>query len=104
MTHTLDVITYSCVVTRLTVHIALAMATLHDLKVTDILSAYVMTPNRKKICTVLGPEFGDNVGKSIIIVRVFMVKRVQVPHLGHILHNVCRSWGTSHAIWTLTYG
>ena len=25
-----------------------------------------------------------------------MVKRVQLLCLGHILHNVCESWGTTH--------
>ena len=28
-----------------------------------------MAPNHEKIWTVLGPEFGDNAGKSAVIVR-----------------------------------
>ena len=64
MTNTPDTITYSSVVTRETVCIALTMAALHDLEVkaTDVLIAYVTAPNHEKIWTALGPEFGDNAG------------------------------------------
>ena len=49
VTHTPDSITYSNVVTRETVCIALTVTALHDLEVkaTDILNAYVMAPNRE---------------------------------------------------------
>ena len=72
MTHTSDIITYSSVFTRETVCIALTMAALHALavKAADVLNAHVMAPTRKKIWTVLGPEFGDDAGKSAITVRV----------------------------------
>ena len=71
MTHTSDTITYSSMVKRDTVHIALTMVTLHDLevKVADILNAYVMASNREKIWKVLGPESRDDSGKSALIVR-----------------------------------
>ena len=71
MTHTLDDITYSCVVSRETVCIALTVAALHDLEVksADVLNAYMMVCNREKIWTILGPKFGDNAGKFAIIVR-----------------------------------
>ena len=64
MTHTLDVITYISVVTRETVHITLTMAALHylEVKAADMLNGYVMAPNREKIWTLLGPEFGDDAG------------------------------------------
>ena len=70
MTHTPDVVTYSSVVMRETVYIALIMAALHDLVVrsADILNTCAVAHNREKIWIVLGPEFGDNVGKSAIIV------------------------------------
>ena len=47
------------------------MATLHDLEVksTDELNAYMVAPNRVKMWTVLGPEFGDDADKFSIIVR-----------------------------------
>ena len=75
MALTLDVITYSSVVTRETGHSALMMTVLHDLEVkeADVLNAYVMAPNREKIWTVLGPGFGDNAGKSAIIVQALYI-------------------------------
>ena len=50
MTHTLDTITYSSVVTRETVCITLSMAVLHDLKVktADVLNSYVTVPIMKR--------------------------------------------------------
>ena len=70
MTHTPDTITYSSVVTRETLCIALTMAALHDLevKVAEVLNAYVAAHNHEKILTVLGSEFGDDAGNSAIIV------------------------------------
>ena len=72
MTHTLDAITYSSVVTRKTICMALTMAALHNLEVkaADILNAFVMAPNQETLRTVLGLEFEDDVGKSAIIVRI----------------------------------
>ena len=72
--HVLDVITYSSVITRETVCIALTMAALHDLEINgaDFLNAYVTAPNRKKIWRVLGQEFADDVGKSAIIHRMLI--------------------------------
>ena len=51
--------------------IVLTMAALHDLEVkaADVLNAYVMAPNSKKIWTVLGPEFGEDDSKSVITIR-----------------------------------
>ena len=51
MTNRPNTFIYSNVVTRETVHIALAMAVLHDLEVNaaDVLNAYVMAPKREKI-------------------------------------------------------
>ena len=71
MTHIPDTITYSKVVTRETVYIGFTMAVLHDLEVkaADVLNAYVTAPNHEKKWTVLGPEFGDDAGKSAMIVR-----------------------------------
>ena len=51
--------------------IALTTVALHDLEVkaADVLNAYMMEPNHEKIWTVVGPEFGDNAGRSAVIVR-----------------------------------
>jgi hypothetical protein len=64
-------ITYASVVSRETVCLALSIATLNDLqvKVGDVLNAYIMAPVTEKVWTVLGPEFGQDAGKSAIIVR-----------------------------------
>ena len=71
MTNTPDTIVYSSVVMRETVHIALTMAALHvlEVKAAEALNACVTAPNHKKIGTVLCPEFGDDAGKSAVIVR-----------------------------------
>jgi len=47
------------------------MAALNDLevKVGDVLNAYITAPITKKVWTVLGPEFGIDAGKTAVIVR-----------------------------------
>jgi hypothetical protein len=66
-------ITYASVVSGETVHLALTIASLNDIKVKvgDALNAYITTPvkEKEKVWTVLGPEFGHDAGKSAIIVR-----------------------------------
>jgi hypothetical protein len=71
MTKAPATITYASVVSRETVCIALLMAALSDLnvKVGDVLNAYITAPITKNVWTVLGPEFSMNAGKSAIIVR-----------------------------------
>jgi hypothetical protein len=51
------------------VRIALTLAALNDLdvKMTDIQNAYLPSPLTEKVWTVLGPEFGDDAGKRILI-------------------------------------
>jgi len=63
-------ITYASIVSRETVHIALLMAALNDLevKVGDVLKAYITAPITKKVWMVIGAEFGSDAGKSAIIV------------------------------------
>jgi hypothetical protein len=64
-------ITYASMVSRETVRLALAMAALNDLevKVGDVLNAYITAPAKEKVWTVLGPELGPDAGRSAIIVR-----------------------------------
>ena len=68
--HTLDTITYLGVAIIETMCITITVAW-HDLKVkaADILNAYVTALNREKIWTELGPEFGDDASRPVIIVR-----------------------------------
>jgi hypothetical protein len=64
-------ITYASIVSRETVCIALLMAALNDLevKIGNVLNAYITAPVTKKVWTVLGPKFGSNAGKIAVIVR-----------------------------------
>ena len=63
--------TYSSVVSRETVRIALLLAALNDLDVcaADIGNAYLNAPCKEKIWIVAGPEFGEDAGKPMVITR-----------------------------------
>ncbi len=52
-------ITYASVVSRETMHLALTFVPLNDLevKVGDVLNAYITTPVKEKVRTILGPQF-----------------------------------------------
>jgi hypothetical protein len=72
--HTTDTphaMTYTSVVPRESVRIALFLADLNDLdvKMADIENAYLPAPIMEKVWTMLGPEFGDDSGKHALIVR-----------------------------------
>jgi len=70
-TETPTVCTYSSVVSRDSVRIALTIAALNNLKVLscDIQNAFLTAKNREKIWTRAGPEFGSEMGKIMIVVR-----------------------------------
>ena len=63
--------TYSSVVSRESVRIALTIAALNDLEVLscDIQNAYLSAKCREKVYTIAGPEFGSEEG-SILIIRM----------------------------------
>ena len=63
--------TYASVVGRETVRVALTIAALNGLEVkaADIQNAYLTAPNKEKIWTVLGPEFGADAGRRALVVR-----------------------------------
>ena len=70
--HTTDMpasVTYSSVVSRDRVRIAFLIAALNDLDImsADIGNAYLNAPNKKKIWTVAGHEFGTDKGSVFII-------------------------------------
>jgi hypothetical protein len=71
MTKAPTTITYASVVSRETTCFALLMAALNDLdvKVGDVLNAYITALITKKVWIVLGHEFGIDAGKNAIIVR-----------------------------------
>ena len=63
------------------------MAALHDLEVkaADILNAFVLAPNREKIWTALGPQFGDDAAKStIIVILLYSLKIVGASFGAHL--------------------
>ena len=64
-------ITYSSVVSRDSVRIALLIAALNELDVLacDIQNAYLTAPCREKVYTVAGDEFGSDSGKTMLITR-----------------------------------
>ena len=64
-------LTYLSTVSRESVRIALTSATFNDLEVktSDIQNAYLTAPCSEKVHTTLGTEFGENIGKTAIIVR-----------------------------------
>ena len=64
-------LTFASVVSRESVRIALKLAALNDLEVktSDIQNAYLTAPCSEKVHTTLGTEFGENKGKTAIIVR-----------------------------------
>ena len=71
MTETPKCQTYSSVVSRETVRIALTIAALNDLEVKagEIMNAYLTAPITEKLLTVIGKEWGPDAGKKAIIVR-----------------------------------
>jgi len=64
-------ITYTSVVSRESVRIALLLAELNDVEVmtADIENAYITDPRSEKIWAVLGPKFGSDTGKKAFIVQ-----------------------------------
>ncbi len=71
MTKAPATIIYASVVSRETMRLALTFASLNDLevKVGDVLNAYITAPVKEKVWTILGPQFGLDSGKSAVIVR-----------------------------------
>ena len=94
MTETPATLTYSSVVSRDSVRIALTIAALNDLQVMscDIQNAYLTADCREKIWTYAGPEFGSEQG-SIMFVRkaLYGLKSSGAAfraHLAETLHDI----------------
>ncbi len=64
-------IIYASVVSREIVRLALTFASLNDLevKVGNVLNAYITAPVKEKVWTILGPKFGHDSGKNAVIVH-----------------------------------
>ena len=74
-------VTYSSVVSRDSVRICLLLAALNELEIkcADIKNAYLTAPNREKVYTWAGPEFGSDEGKPFIITRAVSYTHLTLP-------------------------
>ena len=94
MTETPTTITYSSVVSRDSVRIALTIAPLNGLQVMscDIQNAYLTADCRERIWTYAGPEFGSDAGKIMLIKKaLYGLKSSGAAfraHLGETLHDL----------------
>ncbi len=86
LTKALVTITYASVVSHETVRLALTFASLNDLevKVGIVLNAYITAPVKKKVWTILGPEFGLDSGKSAMIVPALYGKSAGAAFQAHL--------------------
>jgi hypothetical protein len=102
--HTTDTphaMTYTIVVSRESVRIALTLAALNDVdvKMADIENAYLAAPITEKVWTVLGPEFGDNAGKRALIVRaLYGLKSAGAAFRNHLAECMKHLDGTHTAL------
>ena len=91
-------ITYASLVSCETVCIALLMAALNDreVKVGDVLNAYITAPVTKKVWAVLGPKFGSYAGKSAVIVcTLYGLKSAGAAFCTHLASFMCQMGYTS---------
>ena len=88
-TKKLATVMYTTVVIKETVRITLMImiAALNDLEVKlgNILNAYIQTPVAEKLWTTLGPEFGKDARKTTVFVRaLYGQKLVQAAFRNHL--------------------
>ncbi len=91
-------ITYASEVSRETVRLALTFASLNDLeiKVGNVLNAYITAPVKEKVWTILGPKFGLDSGKSAVIVRaLYGLKSAGASFQAHLASFMCQMGYTS---------
>ena len=94
MTDTPNTLTYSSVVSRDSVRIALTIAALNELSVMacDIQNAYLTTECRERIWTRAGPEFGSESGPIMIVKKaLYGLKCLGAAfraHLAEKLHDI----------------
>ena len=90
MTDAPPTITFASVVLRKTVRITLTLAGLNELqvKVSNIENAYITAPCTEHIWTVLGPEFGSDAGKMVIVVHaLYGLKSVGASFCNHLANS-----------------
>ena len=87
MTKAPATIMYASIVSKETVRIVLMIATLNDLevKLDNILNAYVQAPVTEKMWTTLGPEFGKDARKNVVIVsELYSIKSAGTAFRSHL--------------------
>ena len=84
--------TYACIVSREMVRIAMMIAALNDpeVKTSDIQNAFLTAPCTKTIHTTLGPEFGEDQGKTAINVHtLYTLMSACASFHKHLLDCMC---------------
>ena len=106
MTEAPAVMTYASVMSRETVRITLMTTVLNDLEVkaSDVQNAYLTTPCVEKIYTKLGPEFGADKDKVVIIVHALYGLKSAGASFGRHISDCMRTCVLMHVRVTLTCG
>ena len=94
MTEALTTIMYARVVSRETVRIAVMIAALNDLEVKlgNILNAYVQALVTEQVWTTLGPEFGKDTRRTAVIARALYGLSQQEQFLEATLPDAWNPW------------
>src|SRR5687767_528987 len=89
MTEPPAAVTYASVVSRESVRIGLLLAALNGLSIltADIQNAYLTSPCKEKIFTILGPEFGPHRSgkKSLVVYALYGLKSVGAAFWSHLV-------------------
>ena len=107
MTDAPKTLTYASIVSRETVRIALTIAAPNDLEVETavVQNSFLTAPCSESIHTTLGPEFGEDQGKTAVIVHaLYGLTSARVSFRNHLLLIASATWATIHALLTLTSG
>ena len=96
-------LTYSSVVSRDSVRVALIVAALNGLKVLacDIQNASLTATCREQIWTIAGPEFGADCGKRMIIVRALYGLKSSGAASGLYSQSIYMTWDINPHMPTL---
>ena len=88
-------LSYSTVVSRDSIRILLLVASLNGLNVlsTDIQNAYLSAQPREKVYFTAGPEFRENEGRTVVIVRALYGLKSSGAAFRSQLSEDIRSWG-----------
>ncbi|KAL7478839.1 LOW QUALITY PROTEIN: hypothetical protein ACHAW6_004594 [Cyclotella cf. meneghiniana] len=86
-------LTYTSIVSRETMHIALLVAALNNIYVcgADVLNTYITMLCCEKIWTTLGKKFGDECSRKAIIVRaLYGLKSSGAAFRAHLARCLCK--------------